>query len=176
MDVRVRDHVVVVEHEHDSRLESGRVVEKEREHDVDGPGARGAVCRQRAPPDVRLHDAQRLDQVGQEARWIVVGVVEREPGDRSTFLGAGPLREQSRLPEARRRGQQRQPAGCAFPQELEELAADNVLRADGRPDELRLEDDGTRHARAAKSVPLRRLRWHLGRTLARSVPGKDRPG
>jgi len=91
--------------------------------------------------EVRLDGAQGLDDVGEEARGVVVGVVEPQPRDSPALLGRGPLRQEGRLPEAGWRGEQRQFATHAFAHELEELATDDVLGSDGRPGELRLEDD-----------------------------------
>src|SRR5262249_842777 len=55
-----------------------------------------------------------------------------------------PLRQKRRLAEPGRGGNQRQPARAAASQDCEQIATRNVLRADARASELRLENDGLR--------------------------------
>jgi hypothetical protein len=76
VDLGVRDQVVVVEDEHELPGEPGQVVKQQRQHDLDKVGARAAQCRQRTAPDLGLDASQRRDHVSEEARRIVVVLVE----------------------------------------------------------------------------------------------------
>ena len=107
--VRV-DHVVVVEHKHDVVRHRGELVEHRREDGLDrrwlGPPEHG----QRMGADPRRHRLQRGDQVGPEGGGFVVSQVEREPRHRPSIgrSGCQPLRQERRLAEAGRGGDERQ--------------------------------------------------------------------
>ena len=83
------DQVVVVEHEHEPRVERGELVDQRWQDDLDRIGAADAERGQRRRPDRRGERAQRLDGVGPEAHGVVVGPVDREPGEGASLLRVG---------------------------------------------------------------------------------------
>ena len=100
--VRLRDHVIVVEHENDRVRQGGQRVDEHGKHcrgDVRDLGAQFAqhvlAIQVRAGPLERTHD------VPPEPRGIVVAPVKREPRERPALdRGGSPLRDQRGLAEA----------------------------------------------------------------------------
>ena len=110
MDLVRVDQVEVVEHQHDVVRARAELVEQRREDRLDrrwprrlkkGKGGSSNLCR---------HRLQRTNHVGPEGRGSGVARVEGEPRSRrSTGRDGGqPLRQQRRLAEAGRRGDERQ--------------------------------------------------------------------
>src|SRR5262249_16215164 len=71
-------------------------------------------------------------------RWVVVVLVERQPGDPQLIFRCCPLGQQRRLAEPGRRGDQRQPARAARAQRGDQLPTRNLLSAHARTAELAL--------------------------------------
>jgi hypothetical protein len=115
------DQVVVVEDEDDAAGD-GRNLVDHRGQDLLGWGWRGCTCNpwglkraQRAFPNISLNRPQGSKQVDQKAGWVVVVLIEREPGD---GYGRGcpahcsdPFSDQRGLAKAGRGGNEGQHAG-----------------------------------------------------------------
>jgi hypothetical protein len=108
VDPRVGDQVVVVDDQHDRAIEVGQVVDQEQQPDVGRIGSLRGQRRQRASSDPGLEASQRLGQIGDQARCVVVDLVHRAPRDGWPVLGSYPLGEQRRLAEPGRCGDERQ--------------------------------------------------------------------
>ena len=100
MDLAVRDQVVVVEDERELPFLRRQLVEQDRQHDVDEPGAGGAVRRQRLRAELGFDRAQRRNRVDEEASGVVVILIERQP--RHPIRLGEPGGQQRRFAEAGR--------------------------------------------------------------------------
>ena len=143
VDVVIRDQVVVVEHKRELLLHGRQLIEQGCER----RSTRRAVRGRRERDEVGLDGSQRGNDVEEEADGIVVVVIERQPRDAGRPIG-GPGREQGGLAEAGWGDEDGERAGCALLERLDQIASGHVLGADGRPRELRLEDDRTRRGGA----------------------------
>ena len=119
LDLRVVDHVVVIEHQHDVIGRGAQAVEQRGQGGLDG---RRRCVEQRADRvgDARCRLLEPGDDIGPERCGVVVAGVERDPRGGSPGFGAArqPVGEQRGLPEARRRGDERQPRPCPAIQQL----------------------------------------------------------
>ena len=125
----VTEQVIVVEHEHDRRLQQRQLVDQPRQHDFDhartGVGQRG----QHRASEARHHGPDRGDDVAPEADRVVVAGVERDPGERRLRMRGVPLREQHGLAPTGRRAYERQPAV-----RVGEPRDERIARDEPRPD------------------------------------------
>ena len=92
--------VVVVEHQHDGLAISASSLIEPPQHDLAQRRARRWGHRQPAPPSPG-DPPERGDHVAPEPDRILVGLIERDPGERPT-LDRVPPGQQRRLPPARR--------------------------------------------------------------------------
>jgi hypothetical protein len=92
VDGRVLDQVVVVEREHERPFERGQVVDEGWEHHAGEAGRAGQVG-ERGGAELGLNGPQGGDRLLEQLDRVVVGGVEREPGERTLIGGApgGPI-------------------------------------------------------------------------------------
>ena len=95
VDLRVRDHVVVVQHEHDLVRQRRELVAERGEDLGDDAEPRRPQHGERRVARGRVEPAERMDRIGPEPDRIVVAAVERDPGE-------GPFSVSSACQSARR--------------------------------------------------------------------------
>ena len=129
VDLRLRDEVVVVEHEDVLLLGAHQRVDEHRERSVADrrAGSRDRRLEGRGHVHARLSQSRR--DVGPEARGIVVVLVQREPGEGHLVLDREPLGQQGRLSPAGRRGHQVQAAVEPVPEPFDQVASGHVAGA-----------------------------------------------
>ena len=137
---RAGEPVEVVEHQRQLGL-LGELVDEPRQQHLDDR-RRGGGRGQRLVREARAGAAQRLDDVRPQHDRVVVALVERDPRHRPPLrLLLAPGREQDRLAEARRAGDERELQPAPSPQPLEQPLARDGLRRDERGMELGDEED-----------------------------------
>ena len=98
--------------------------------------------RRRRPGDGGAGAAERLDRMRPQDYRVVVALVQRQPRDGfPRGLGLAPRRQQGGLPEARRAGDQSEPAVRPAPKTFQKALARNRLLAHGRRMQLRADQD-----------------------------------
>ena len=125
---RVGQQVEVVEDEHDGVGGRLQLVEQQRHRDVDGvdPG-----CTQRRHrPGAQPVRPQRGHHVGPEPDRLVVGLVQRHPGNPTVLARVvRPLGQQRRLAPAGRGGDGGQPGRGVVQEEIVQPSTDDTARA-----------------------------------------------
>ena len=98
--------------------------------------------RRHRPGDGGAGPAERPDRMRPQDYRVVVALVERQPRHRfPRRLGLAPRRQKGRLPEARRAGDQSEPAIRPATKTLQKTLAPNRLLAHGRRMQLRGDQD-----------------------------------
>jgi len=140
------DMVVVQDKRQAVRQVAGRGAQVVDQRGEDGLRRQRLACaeeRGRALPQPKSRRPQRGDQPSQEARRVVVTVIERQPRGRGVAArGRAPLGQQGRLAGAGRRGDQRQRAGQARHQPLDQARPRDEVGPRKREQELGGEDRG----------------------------------
>ena len=136
------DQVVVLEHEHESLVERGELVDQRGQHDLDRIGPADAERGERRRADSGRDAAQRLDHIRPETDGVVVGAVDREPREPRVSLRV--------RPPTRR-------AACVLPQPAGASSSVRRRAPDDEPlDELAREEPGVgRRVGAFSFVPRR---------------------
>ena len=102
---RVVDRVVVVEDEDELARKRLELPDDDRDQRVVHVDVAGLERDLRGVSEIRADAADRLDDPGPERDRVAVGGVGGEPGERA-LVELAPLREEGRLPEPRRRGEE----------------------------------------------------------------------
>jgi hypothetical protein len=141
VDLRLADHVVVVENEHDARGGKRQRVHQLGQADVlrrDRGRCERRVDRAR---DCQACVAERADDVRPEANRVVVSLVQREPGEWDVaVLRRAPLGQQRGLSGPGGGLEQGQPPVQAVSQLLDQARPGDVPVTDARPLDLRRQD------------------------------------
>ncbi len=107
MDRRVVDHMIIVKDQHDGFRAGGHIIQQRGERRRARERVGGLEQRKCRGAQLGMGSLYGGDQIAPEAIGVVIGVFEREPGDRPR-LAARPVRQQSGFPIARRRDNKRQ--------------------------------------------------------------------
>ena len=102
---RVVDRVVVVEDEDELARKRLELADDDRDQRVVHVDVASLERDLGGVSEIRPHAADRLDDPGPERDRVVVGGIGGEPGE-WTLVVLAPLRQEGRLAEARRRGEQ----------------------------------------------------------------------
>jgi hypothetical protein len=105
----VGHQMVVIQYQHELRVDRGQLVEQRRQHRPVQVRARAPQGLERGPAHVGLDGPERLDHVHPEAGRVVVALVQRHPGHPAGTGTGAPLGKQRRLAE---------PGGCVEQAEL----------------------------------------------------------
>ena len=134
-----RQPVEVIQDERDLTLAIQLVDQARQDHVHDRCHDR---IRRRRPGHGGAGAAERLDHIGPEHHRVVVALVQCQPRDGLTRgLGLAPRRQQGSLPEARRAGNQREPAVRPAPKTFQKALARNRQLAHRRRMQLRADQD-----------------------------------
>ena len=127
---RVGDEVQVIEHEHERRAARRELVDEQR-HDHVGEARVGRAQRGLGgPARGGVDGAHGGDNARPEADGVVLGVVERQPGERPLLGGRGrPEHEQRGLARPRRRGDERQLVRAGRAERRDQIAARHEVGA-----------------------------------------------
>ena len=134
-----REPVEVIQDERDLTLAVQLVDQARQDHVND---RRHDRMRRRRPGDGGACAAERLDRMRPEDYRVVVAFVQRQPRDGfPRGLGLAPRRQQGSLPEARRAGNQSEPAVRPASKTFQEALARNRQLAHRRRMQLRADQD-----------------------------------
>ena len=135
-----RQPVEVIQDERDLTLAIQLVDQAWQDHVND---RRHDRIRRRRPGDGGAGAAERLDRMRPEHHGVVVALVQRQPRDGlPRGLGLAPRRQQGSLPEARRAGDESEPAVRPASKTVQKALARNRQLAHRRRMQLRADQDG----------------------------------
>jgi hypothetical protein len=151
LDVRPVDEVVVVEHQVDVVRHGAELVEHRSDDGADGRLSR-LQQRERIPPGAGHNPFQGRDDVGPEGRGPAVALVQRHPGGEPVlrFGVREPLRQQRRLAESGRCGDERKPGLEPAAQALAQPRARHKTSSRPRDVELGLDERVCHHSSPLK--------------------------
>ena len=104
MDRLGADDMVVIQHQGEGVVKFVQIVDQAGQEGLERRGLGGPQVSERRLSQARLQRPQRSNDIGQEARWVIIIILEREAGERvvAACIRGPPLADKRGLPKTGR--------------------------------------------------------------------------